>query len=219
MADQRHLVLHMDVNKTIIMVDPAGGKTVEDVVADIVAGSLVGRLQTNTFTAESVLLERHARATACSSTSDTMTFKDYLCDVLLPFAEHGADVSEDVRAEATRAVKQQRLAQVRGIMSQDSPHHIDGVRAAYDDLFTTLTAPERGLVQPAFFRLLEFLETEWAGEDIPVLLRAHHLTDTCFREVHCHSAHFWKRPGRGACRHSTPSASHADQDTRTVSTL
>ena len=98
-AQRARLVLHFDVNKTILMVDPASGLSALDVATDLVAASAWGTVQGDTWTALDVPLSVDPPAPGAH------TFADFAKNIL----HHGytLDAAENRRRKCeTRRVQQ-----------------------------------------------------------------------------------------------------------------
>jgi hypothetical protein len=92
---RRTLVIHMDINRTIIQTDPAGGKTLEDVLNSNVAARVFGVIVDGTFV---VREGRFDRVSAADSSTDGVSYADYADAVVQPPPNMRTGSAEERRA-------------------------------------------------------------------------------------------------------------------------
>lgn len=179
------LVLHLDVNKTLIQVDPASGATVADVCAGMVAENAWGIVAPApapapgaapawTWTLASDVLAVDApdglgaptSQQHCSSTITATVYDSFLKNVAYPYvrdAPRGTPLAAQVLAD--NAAKK---AAVRALVQRCTAPGAPG--EAFAGVHAALTGALTGvLLLPAYFRLLERLLA--SGRDFVVVFR------------------------------------------------
>ncbi|KEG11630.1 putative ubiquitin ligase [Trypanosoma grayi] len=167
---RRHLVVHMDINKTIIQVDSAGGRSMEDVLNSNIAANVWGRHDGDKWVA---MMGPHQ----AGDRTGLVTYDEYVDSVHtepmgmqeLPKAERDR-VWRDISA-SRRAVL--RTFTHAGQPGEDYKHHIDEQRKVL------AAAPNHSII-PSFFRFVNTLsELNWSftlifrtfGNDLSNVLR------------------------------------------------
>ncbi|KAL6060369.1 GST N-terminal domain-containing protein [Balamuthia mandrillaris] len=144
------LVLHFDINKTIVIADPVAGRTTEDMLNSIIAEVAWGKVDPETGVwrpvSETLNLEKPAEA-------DVGSYHDYV-EQLHPFPEEVEGESAEERAARVRELKRKRHDLTRKFTLEGSPGQ--AFRKYYDNLFQSLAAEEgkQHYIIPAFFELI-----------------------------------------------------------------
>lgn len=159
------LVLHLDVNKTVILVDPAGGKPLATVlnsaIADTVWGRVDGEGAESTWTlasstpsvgrppADAFGEGEAAQAAEAASgpqrdgfVGDLCSYRHYLDEVRHPYLDVSGAASEDARAAAVahnRAAKQGRNALTLAFTAEGSPG--EKLRPLFDKYLSEMRVP------------------------------------------------------------------------------
>lgn len=152
---KRSLVLHMDINRTIIQTDPAGGKTLEDVLNSNVAARVFGHGRDGKFCPE------EGRFDGVANARGSMSYADYVDEIVQPPLEMQTATAEERRA-IWKGVAERRRALLHSFTLPGSigAAYVDKVEQQRNALKETL---DRGLnIVPSFFELINKLsENGW----------------------------------------------------------
>lgn len=152
---KRTIVLHMDINRTIIQTDPAGGKTLDDVLNSNVAARVFGRNNAGTFEVTGSGFD------SVESPPGAMTYGDFV-DAVVQIPSEMTSGSAEEKREIWKGVSASRRRLLHSFTHSTSvgaefAHHVDVQR---DALAETLA---RGMhIVPSFFNLVNRLsDLEW----------------------------------------------------------
>ncbi|CUG89444.1 Hypothetical protein, putative [Bodo saltans] len=152
---KRTLVLHMDINRTIIQTDPAGGKTLDDVLNSNVASRVFGGNVNGDFEPS------EGRFESVETAHGGMSYADYVDEVVkIPDSMQSGTAAE--KRAAWKEVSASRRQLLHSFTSSGS------VGSAFSDKVEEQRAAlaetlDRGYhIVPSFFRLVNQLsELEW----------------------------------------------------------
>ncbi|KAH9593137.1 hypothetical protein LSM04_003605 [Trypanosoma melophagium] len=153
MCPKRHLVIHMDINKTIIQVDSSGGRTMEDVLNSNVAANVFGTQVGEKWIAT---LGPHDSGDRYS----LMTFDEYV-DNMHCEPPGMQELPKSEKDKIWRNISEKRRSILRMFTHEGQPgekykHHIDEQKAV-------LTAAPDCFIIPSFFKLVNTLsELNWS---------------------------------------------------------
>ena len=145
----------MDINKTIIHVDAAGGKTFEDVLNSNVGKRVKGTVHDGIFTAKGMSTSDD------SGVSSEMTFDDFV-DVVLPTPDLKSLPNDVERREAMKQVTNKRRVLRATFTKPGQPG--EAFAALVEQQRAALTKPSGSLwnITPTFFYLMNQLSIcEW----------------------------------------------------------
>eukprot|EP00697_Spironema_sp_BW2_P004450 gnl/Spiro4/16054_TR8629_c0_g1_i1.p1 gnl/Spiro4/16054_TR8629_c0_g1~~gnl/Spiro4/16054_TR8629_c0_g1_i1.p1 ORF type:complete len:382 (+),score=46.81 gnl/Spiro4/16054_TR8629_c0_g1_i1:37-1146(+) len=142
----RRLILHFDLNKTLIAVDPAAGRTTEDVLNELIAARAWGAVAGSTWTASGHFSLEPPPDRAPGR--DFMLFSDFV-EEQNPYCG-GPDAGD-----LNRAVRLRRSEMKKGF----TEHAGSRFKAQYDQLLRAITTRSGGYhyVLPSFYRLVKHL--------------------------------------------------------------
>ena len=110
----RPLVLHMDINRTIIQTDPAGGKSLTDVLNSNVAAEVYGEFVDGLFTPRAAPSEEPAL-------SDWISYSDYCDKVNVPKVDLATLPDDAARLKAWKEVSEGRRAMLKRFTNEGAP--------------------------------------------------------------------------------------------------
>ena len=125
---QPHLILHFDINQTLIASDRAGGKSLENALNALMAGKYKSQWD--------------------SSVSEPISFEAYVKEILLPGDEYDQDLKKERRAYLYHFIEY--------LLENDHPFY-PLVLGDYKAVLRILENSD-GIVFPSFYRLLENLD-------------------------------------------------------------
>eukprot|EP00127_Corallochytrium_limacisporum_P005564 Clim_evm81s207 gene=Clim_evmTU81s207 len=180
MSTTAKLVLHLDVNKTIVMSDPAGGKTVETVCQELLAETCWGMVVSNGNAVqkwEAVSSFPNQKPTGASEYADPIkigsicTYKMWI-DSQYPYPKYSSTQEKTMLMAGVKDAKQKRTALVTKFTSEGEPG--DRYRPYFRRLMDSLTYKDGEeqrnfyVIEP-FLHLLRYLDN--TGVDYSVVLR------------------------------------------------
>ncbi|CBH17233.1 hypothetical protein, conserved [Trypanosoma brucei gambiense DAL972] len=149
---RRHLVINMDINKTIIQVDSAGGRTMEDVMNSNVAANVWGRVSGEGWTA--VLGPGQA-----GDRTGLVTYDQYV-DEKFKEPPGMQDLSRAEKNRLWQDVSAKRRSILSAFTRPGQPG--EGFKRYVDEQRTVLTATPDQLIIPSFFEFINTLsELSW----------------------------------------------------------
>ncbi|ORC91522.1 putative ubiquitin ligase [Trypanosoma theileri] len=150
---RRHLVIHMDINKTIIQVDSAGGRTMEDVLNSNIAANVFGTQVGEKWVPK---LGPHDSG----DRSDLMTFDEFV-DNMHSEPPGMQELPKSEKDFIWRNISEKRRSILRTFTHEGQPgekykHHIDEQKAVLT------SAPDCSII-PSFFKFVNVLsELNWS---------------------------------------------------------
>ncbi|KAL9650366.1 hypothetical protein ABK040_016433 [Willaertia magna] len=139
--NQAKLLLHFDVNKTLIINDSAAGKSMDDLISQIIMSSIWGYLINNTFQLLSSSFNNNTLSSTkpqmiinpITTTTDTTTttttidninnntlhlinYYEYIEQYLYPYPNYSDDISLEVRKETNKKIKEKRTESVKNFL-------------------------------------------------------------------------------------------------------
>lgn len=183
------VVVHLDLNKTVLIADPAGGLSLEDSIASILASSAFGRVTHFDGAPPTWTLVDPMLATAPAE-PDLMNYNDFIKEVRFPFREVPRSATDEERAAAMAYNKGQKDAGRRALSAFTARGEPGAVFApVLDALMAKLRVPSDSVARcaatglagfrdgtcfllPCYFRLLNYLRQERPdGSRFVVILR------------------------------------------------
>eukprot|EP00123_Amoebidium_parasiticum_P020601 comp5338_c0_seq1/m.1323 comp5338_c0_seq1/g.1323 ORF comp5338_c0_seq1/g.1323 comp5338_c0_seq1/m.1323 type:complete len:465 (-) comp5338_c0_seq1:145-1539(-) len=157
MANTPTLVLHFDINKTIIMEDPAGKKTTEDVINDILASACWGTVgeTEGKGLVWSACVETPSVNPPHSDKKKLVSYKTFVDQILLPYPPLQPDLTPQQQRSINRLVKDKRTELVSAFTNPGQPG--ERYRKNWFELSKSLKRDGSAgyhYVLPSFFRLL-----------------------------------------------------------------
>jgi hypothetical protein len=152
---KRTLVLHMDINRTIIQTDPAGGKTLDDVLNSNVASRVFGR------SVDGVFETLEGRFDSVDTADGGLSYADFVDgEVKIPEAMQSGTAAEKRAIWKEVSASRRRLLHaftLPGSLGAGFAHRVEEQRAALSETLA------RGFhIVPSFFQLVNKLsELEW----------------------------------------------------------
>lgn len=159
------LVLHVDVNKTIVIADPVAGKNVSDMLNSILAENAWGRVLTEGEEKKWVLAEECLTPTLSPPAKGLVNYHDYI-EELYPFPCYAPQQTTSERQAVLREVKRRRHQRVNKFTHPGEPGEKFGhfysqlenaLRVECLDAVSPCTERPFHYVLPSFFKLLSTL--------------------------------------------------------------
>ncbi|KAF0972665.1 hypothetical protein FDP41_008914 [Naegleria fowleri] len=185
------LILHFDVNKTIIISDEAAGKTMDDIINQIIMSSIWGYvsdskdfvvIEWKLFSNVKALLEHLTSSEhQIPKGKKIINYYDYIEKVLYPYPEHDASVPLEERKRINGKIKEERTRMVKNFsqckMAEDFLDDISRLKtnlirkSSKQNGITLETATPSDYVNivPAFFEAL--LELFKRKRDFQLIIR------------------------------------------------
>ncbi|KAG2385469.1 hypothetical protein C9374_003284 [Naegleria lovaniensis] len=187
------LILHFDVNKTIIISDEAAGKTMDDIINQIVMSSIWGYVSETNDSKDFVVLQWKLYSSAKAllenssleipSGKKIINYYDYIEKVLYPYPEHDESVPLEERKRINGRIKEERTKMVKNFtrckMADD---FLDDIARLKKELIRksskqqgitleTAKASDYVNIVPAFFEVL--LELFKRKRDFQLIIRTY----------------------------------------------
>ncbi|KNC74976.1 hypothetical protein SARC_12489, partial [Sphaeroforma arctica JP610] len=151
------LVLHVDINRTLLMSDKAGRKTTEDIISETVASCVYGRVDANGIW----VAVSHEPFSTPPDEESLVDFKHYIDSIRFPYPPLSESVNKEEQREKNYAVKERRKAALKTFTSPGFPG--EQYRDTYSRLLDTLRVQGRPgeyrTIVNSFFHLLVRLES------------------------------------------------------------
>lgn len=175
--DTADVVVHLDLNKTLLIADPAGGLSLEDSLASILASSAFGRVSRRDGSPPTWALVDPMLAIAPAE-PDLVNYNDFIKQIRFPFRDVPRSAGDEDRAAAMAFNKVQKDAGRRALSSFTAPDQPGAVFApVLEALLAKIQVPAgaaeacaasrlAGLREgtcfllPCYFRLLNYLRRE-----------------------------------------------------------
>lgn len=165
-CDRRRILFHMDINRTIIQVDAAGGKSIDDVLNTNIAGRTFGRVNNEGKFELSVAPDEEAPEEMLAGLIPFDTF----VDKSLPPPEGMEQLSAEERRRVWKGISEQRRSILRtfthaGNAGAPYAHLLEAQRAALS--YPSCNSLDGGngkewRIIPSFFQLVNTLsQLEW----------------------------------------------------------
>eukprot|EP00743_Colponemidia_sp_Colp-15_P001690 GILK01001846.1.p1 GENE.GILK01001846.1~~GILK01001846.1.p1 ORF type:complete len:528 (-),score=117.44 GILK01001846.1:206-1747(-) len=134
------LVLHFDINKTLLMQDPAGNKTLDGMIDSIIASQAWGKVEDGEWMIQSDQLS----TAAPDPEVPLITYSTYV-DQKLPLITEEEEADPELRREQNRAIKAQRGELITSFTQKKRPG--ESLKPYFRKLMAALDLPK--LVQKA----------------------------------------------------------------------
>lgn len=177
---RRHLFLHIDINKTIIQTDSAGGRSFEDVLNSNAAANVFGRV--DDITGEwKPLYGPHDTPSGQDNPSDSIITYDAYIDKRFSEPSGMQDLPFEERKKVWKGVTEQRKAAVRVFTQPGSigNQYAGLVEEQREKMIADQATKTLHSIIPSFFSLVNFLsDINWPftlifrtfGNDLPNIL-------------------------------------------------
>ncbi|KAL9646884.1 hypothetical protein ABK040_013744 [Willaertia magna] len=169
------ILLHFDVNKTLIINDSAAGKSMDDLIAQIIMSSIWGHVhnlenETTSFELLSFnLSSSKPNSVTTSNNLPLVNYYDYIERYLHPYPDYPEDTSLEIRKHTNRKIKERRTGCVKNFLKTDFGKQFAKEAEEMKNCLKCKNGEGFVNIVPAFFELL--LELYRRQRDFEIILR------------------------------------------------